>query len=60
VARAAFTSGLQLTAIIGAVVMTGLAIMTVVLLRDVSIHTEPESQPQLEPLAQPQPIADSR
>jgi DHA2 family multidrug resistance protein-like MFS transporter len=58
VARAAFTQGLQLTAVIGVVVMTGLAILAVVLLRNVNIPAEPESQPDAEPLAQAQPIAE--
>jgi DHA2 family multidrug resistance protein-like MFS transporter len=44
-AREAFTQGLQLTAIIGAVVMTGLAILAVVQLRDVQASSETEAAP---------------
>lgn len=44
----AFLQGLQLTSITGAVVMVGLAIMTAVLLRDVSMGSEPEGQPDLD------------
>jgi MFS transporter, DHA2 family, multidrug resistance protein len=55
-ARAAFAQGLQLTAVIGAVVMTGLAILAVVLLRDVGLGAEPESQEDVEQLAQPQQV----
>lgn len=44
-AHAAFIQGLQLTAVIGAVVMVGLAILTLVLLRQVRPPSEPETQP---------------
>jgi DHA2 family multidrug resistance protein-like MFS transporter len=59
VARAAFAQGLQLIAVIGAVVMTGLTILTVVMLRDVGVGAEPESQLDVEPLAQPQQVRRS-
>lgn len=39
-ARAAFTQGLQLTSIIAAVVMAGLALMAVAVLRDARMHVE--------------------
>lgn len=54
VARAAFTHGLQLTALIAAVVMVGLTLLVVVALRHVDVGAESEAQPELEPLAQPQ------
>ncbi|MBC8161892.1 MAG: MFS transporter [Roseiflexaceae bacterium] len=43
VGRAAFTEGLQLTAVIAAVVMTGLTVMAVVVLRDTQMGSEPEA-----------------
>lgn len=55
VARAAFTHGLQLTALIAAVVMAGLTLLVVIALRHVDAGAESEAQPELEPLAQPQP-----
>ncbi|HJZ49610.1 MAG TPA: MFS transporter, partial [Roseiflexaceae bacterium] len=57
VARGAFVEGLQLTAIIGAVVMAGLAILAVVLLREVSVGAGPEGQGVEEPLAQVQEVS---
>lgn len=45
-AHQAFIQGLQLTAVIGTVVMIGLAILTVALLRQVQPHSEPEEQPE--------------
>ncbi|MBI1881242.1 MAG: MFS transporter [Chloroflexi bacterium] len=45
-AHEAFIQGLQLTAVIGAVVMVGLAILTAVLLRRVRTGSEPEGQPE--------------
>jgi DHA2 family multidrug resistance protein-like MFS transporter len=45
-AREAFVLGLQLTSLIGAVIMIGLALLTVVMLRHIQIHSEPESQPE--------------
>lgn len=47
----AFIQGLQLTALIGTVVMIGLAILTVIQLRDVGMDAEPEQQPDLDPAA---------
>jgi DHA2 family multidrug resistance protein-like MFS transporter len=44
--RAAFVQGLQLTAIIGAVVMVGLALLTVVALRHVQINPEHGGEPE--------------
>jgi DHA2 family multidrug resistance protein-like MFS transporter len=44
-AHEAFIQGLQLTAVIGAVVMIGLAILTIVLLRHVGKDDKPERQP---------------
>lgn len=40
IGRAAFTEGLQLTSIIAAVVMAGLAVMAVVVLRNATMHVE--------------------
>jgi DHA2 family multidrug resistance protein-like MFS transporter len=54
VARTAFTHGLQLTAVIATVVMVGLTFLVVLALRHVETGAEPEDQPELEPLAQPQ------
>jgi MFS transporter, DHA2 family, multidrug resistance protein len=48
VARAAFAQALQLNAIIAAVVMAGLAIMTAVMLRDVRLGDETDQQPETE------------
>jgi DHA2 family multidrug resistance protein-like MFS transporter len=48
-ARGAFIQGLQLTAVIGAVVMIGLAILTVTLLRQARPPSEPERQPDGKP-----------
>jgi DHA2 family multidrug resistance protein-like MFS transporter len=45
-AREAFVPGMQLTSLIGAVVMIGLAILTVIMLRHLDIGTEPEPQPE--------------
>jgi DHA2 family multidrug resistance protein-like MFS transporter len=45
VARAAFAQALQLNAIIATVVMAGLAIMTAVMLRDVRLGDEADTQP---------------
>jgi DHA2 family multidrug resistance protein-like MFS transporter len=45
----AFIQGLQLTAVIGAVVMVSLAILTAVMLRGVGTDVEPEQQPDPEP-----------
>lgn len=42
-AQEAFVRGIQFNSIIGAVIMFGLAIMTIVLLRDVQTHSEPEN-----------------
>jgi DHA2 family multidrug resistance protein-like MFS transporter len=49
-AREAFTQGLQVTAVTGAVVMAGLAVLTAVLLRDVRTGSEAAAQadPQVE------------
>ncbi len=47
--RAAFTQGLRLTAVIAAVVMTGLALMAVAVLRDAHMHTEADELPEAEP-----------
>jgi DHA2 family multidrug resistance protein-like MFS transporter len=44
-AHTAFIHGLQLTSIIGAVVMVGLAILTATMLRHVPPYSEPEAQP---------------
>ena len=44
-AHEAFLQGLQLTSVIGVVVMVGLAILTATMLREVSINEEPEQQP---------------
>jgi DHA2 family multidrug resistance protein-like MFS transporter len=49
VAHHAFIQGLQLTSIIGAVVMIGLAILTVIMLRQVRPSAEPDSQPEPKP-----------
>lgn len=48
-AHEAFIQGLQLTSAIGAVVMVGLAILTLVMLRRVGIDAEPERQPDPKP-----------
>jgi DHA2 family multidrug resistance protein-like MFS transporter len=48
VARAAFAQALQLNAVIAAVVMAGLAIMTAVMLRDVRLGGETDQQPEPE------------
>jgi MFS transporter, DHA2 family, multidrug resistance protein len=48
VARAAFAEALQLNAIIAAVVMAGLALMTAVVLRDVRLGDETNQQPEPE------------
>jgi MFS transporter, DHA2 family, multidrug resistance protein len=48
-ARQAFTEGLQVTAITGAVVLAGLAVLTAILLRDVRPGSEPEAQAQADP-----------
>jgi DHA2 family multidrug resistance protein-like MFS transporter len=48
-AQGAFIQGLQLTAVIGAVVMLGLAFLTVTLLRQVRPPSEPEHQPEAKP-----------
>jgi hypothetical protein len=45
VGRAAFAQALQLNAIIAAVVMAGLAITTAVMLRDVRLGGEIDTQP---------------
>jgi DHA2 family multidrug resistance protein-like MFS transporter len=45
-AQGAFILGLQLTAVIGAVVMIGLAVLTATLLRRVRTPSESESQPE--------------
>ena len=42
-ARESFTQGLRLTAVIGVVIVTSLAILAAVLLRRVSAGSEPES-----------------
>src|SRR5262245_46161951 len=60
VARAAFTQALQLNAVIAAMVMAGLAIMTAVMLREVRLGGETERQPAPEHVigrapSQPQP-----
>jgi DHA2 family multidrug resistance protein-like MFS transporter len=47
-AHGAFIQGLQLTSVIGTVVMIGLAILTVVMLRHIGQDDEPESQPEPE------------
>jgi MFS transporter, DHA2 family, multidrug resistance protein len=44
-AREAFTQGLQVTAVTGALVLAGLAVLTAVLLRNVRTGSEPEVQP---------------
>jgi DHA2 family multidrug resistance protein-like MFS transporter len=49
-AHQAFVQGLRLTALIGAVVMVGLAILTATMLWNVQTHSEPESQPEPEPV----------
>lgn len=54
VARMAFTQGLQMAAIIGTVVMTGLAVLVVLALRHVEVGAGSEEEAGLEPLAQPQ------
>lgn len=43
-ARGAFVQGLELNAIIGTIVMAGLALMTVIVLRNAEIHSEPEQE----------------
>lgn len=48
-AHGAFIQGLQLTSIIGAVVMIGLTILTVTMLRRVGEGADPEAQPDREP-----------
>ncbi|MEW5961827.1 MAG: MFS transporter, partial [Chloroflexota bacterium] len=48
-AHAAFIQGLHLTALIGAVVMIGLAILTAVMLRRVGVGAESEGQPDPKP-----------
>lgn len=48
-ARTAFAQGLHLNAIIAVVVMTGLAIMALVVLRDTPMGGEPEPLPEPEP-----------
>lgn len=48
-AHTAFIQGLQLTSLIGAVVMIGLAILTVVMLRHVGKDDKPERQPDPKP-----------
>jgi DHA2 family multidrug resistance protein-like MFS transporter len=45
-AREAFVLGVQLTSLIGAVVMIGLAILTTVMLRHIDVDAEPEPQPE--------------
>ncbi|HET9221443.1 MAG TPA: hypothetical protein VFO07_03010, partial [Roseiflexaceae bacterium] len=50
VARAAFAQALQLNAVIAAVVMAGLAIMTAVTLRDVRLGSETDRQPEPGPM----------
>jgi DHA2 family multidrug resistance protein-like MFS transporter len=47
-AHEAFIQGLQLTSVIGAVVMIGLAILTMILLRQVQMPSEPEDQTEPE------------
>jgi DHA2 family multidrug resistance protein-like MFS transporter len=61
-AHQAFIQGLQLTAVIGTVVMIGLTLLTMILLRQTHPPAEPESQPDPKPLirrpalpAQPDP-----
>lgn len=49
--RAAFTQGLQITSLIAAVVMAGLALMAVTVLRDAQMHVEPSYLPEAEPVA---------
>lgn len=51
VGRAAFTEGLQLTSLIAAVVMAGLAVMAVVVLRNATMHVETAEFPEAEPAA---------
>jgi DHA2 family multidrug resistance protein-like MFS transporter len=48
-AQEAFVLGLQLTSGIGAVVMIGLAILTVSMLRHIEVDIEQEAQPTSEP-----------
>jgi DHA2 family multidrug resistance protein-like MFS transporter len=48
-AREAFILGLQLTSLIGAVVMMGLAILTAIMLRHVGLEAGTEKQPDAEP-----------
>lgn len=49
VAHEAFIQGLQLTSLIGAVVMVSLAILTVTMLRQVRTPAEPKGQPDMKP-----------
>lgn len=54
-ANAAFAQGLRVNAIIGAVVMTGLAILAVVALRNAEVGTESEAHAEAEmPLREPE------
>jgi DHA2 family multidrug resistance protein-like MFS transporter len=46
----AFIQGLQLTSVIGVVVMIGLAILTATMLREAGTEAEPEQQPDQEPV----------
>jgi DHA2 family multidrug resistance protein-like MFS transporter len=55
--REAFILGMQLTSLIGAVVMIGLAILTVVLLRHIDTDAEPEPQPESIQPVHPTPLA---
>ena len=55
-AQAAFVLGLQLTALIGAVVMMGLAILSLVMLRQVGQADELESQQESPHLTHPSPV----
>lgn len=48
-AHEAFVQGLQLTSVIGTVVMVGLAILTLILLRNVGKDDEPKRRPEPEP-----------
>lgn len=59
-AQEAFVQGLQLTAVIGTVVMIGLAILTLVLLRNASQGEEPESQPEPDQHPARRPVSPAR